>query len=402
MFYVFTTTLELTSETTLPLLLIPLGCATFIFGVLCVFIKLTEESAATWMGAFIKLIVGGLIFVLSASKLSDIARKQEKERGNKPNTESAPSSTVVPTSESVPSSTVVPTSESAPSSTVVPTSDPVPSSDPVPPSFTATPTPSPEAVPEPRETLNIPWDIIGLVALTIFVLCLIGFIVTRLISKIITARNTRTKLQREIQRSRDTNATQLREIMATFTAESTNPVNTLKYPLYRAAEHPTNRAYVTAMMFAYKEQQALDEAIDKYFKRNPGMIFTQRFEQAVAETAKHWDMLNYQAKKIGSPLLSFTTQRKATNLLERALDESNYAPERDAAMSRLIQLLNDARTQLHSHNSDNAVLIDVILDTITDAHNNGNTLLAPNALRELTAIADAQTQRDLNLPALTA
>ena len=103
--------------------------------------------------------------------------------------------------------------------------------------------------------------------------------------------------------------------------------------------------------------------------------------------------------------MSFTTQRKAHNLLERALDESNYAPERDAAMSRLIQLLNDARTQLHNSNgdnSDNAVLIDVILDTITNAQNNGNKLCAPDALRELTAAADAKTQHDLNLPALTA
>ena len=241
-----------------------------------------------------------------------------------------------------------------------------------------------------------------LIRLSVF---LIVFIIVLIARKATTAHNTRRKLQREIQRIRDTNATQLREIMAAFTAESTNPINTLKYPLYRAAAHPTNRAYVTAMMFAYKEQQALDEAIDKYFKRNPGMIFTQRFEQAVAETAKHWDMLNYQAKKIGSPLLSFTTQRKANNLLERALDESNYAPERDAAMSRLIQLLNDARTQLRSHNgdnSDNAVLVDVILDTLTDAQRNSNTLLAPEALRELTAIADAKTQQDLNLPALTA
>ena len=259
--------------------------------------------------------------------------------------------------------------------------------------------PTTAPIPETSDTSS---DIIGYTLMIIAAVFLIVFIIVLIARKATTAHNTRRKLQREIQRIRDTNVTQLREIMAVFTAESTNPINTLKYPLYRAAEHPTNRAYVTAMMFAYKEQQALDEAIDKYFKRNPGMIFTQRFEQAVAETAKHWDMLNYQAKKIGSPLLSFTTQRKANNLLERALDESNYAPERDAAMSRLIQLLNDARTQLHSHNSDNAVLIDVILDTITDAQNNGNKLCAPDVLRELTAAADAKTQQDLNLPALTA
>lgn len=254
--------------------------------------------------------------------------------------------------------------------------------------------PTTTPIPETPDTSS---DIIGYTLMVIAAVFLLGFIIVLIARKAIPARNTRTKLQREIQHVRDTNATQLREIMAAFTAESTNPINTLKYPLYRAAEHPTNRAYVAAMMFAYTEQQALDKTMTKYFKHKPEMIFTHRFEKAVAETAKHWDMLNYQAKKIGSPLLSFTTQRKATNLLERALDESNYAPERDTAMSRLIQLLNDARTQLHSHNSDNAVLIDIILDTITDAQNNGNKLCAPDALRELTAAADAETQQGPNV-----
>ena len=315
-----------------------------------------------WSSIFIQFIFGITLLFFSAVKIASHSRNTDTE-----------------SSDSEPSNPEP--SNSAPTSTE--------------PSNTA-PTTAP--IPETSDTSS---DIIGYTLMIIAAVFLIVFIIVLIARKATTAHNTRRKLQREIQRIRDTNVTQLREIMAAFTAESTNPINTLKYPLYRAAEHPTNRAYVTAMMFAYKEQQALDEAIDKYFKRNPGMIFTQRFEQAVAETAKHWDMLNYQAKKIGSPLLSFTTQRKATNLLERALDESNYAPERDAAMSRLIQLLNDARTQLHSHNSDNAVLIDVILDTITDAQNNGNKLCAPDALRELTAAADAQTQQDLNLPALT-
>ena len=310
-----------------------------------------------WSSIFIQFIFGVALFLFGAIKIT-----------------SHSSNTDTKSSDSEPSN---PEPTSAEPSSTVPTTAPIP------------------------ETPDTSSDIIGYTLMIIAAVFLLGFIIVLIARKVTTAHNTRRKLQHEIQRIRDTNVTQLREIMAAFTAESTNPINTLKYPLYRAAEHPTNRAYVTAMMFAYKEQQALDEAIDKYFKRNPGMIFTQRFEQAVAETAKHWDMLNYQAKKIGSPLLSFTTQRKATNLLERALDESNYAPERDAAMSRLIQLLNDARTQLHSHNSDNAVLIDVILDTITDAQNNGNKLCAPDVLRELTAAADAQTQQDLNLPALT-
>ena len=340
--------------------LIMLSVPIIILGFFKVVHKIVSPSPIkqSWSSIFIQFIFGVTLFFFGAIKITSHSKNADTKSSDSEPSNSAPTST-------------------EPSSTV-PTTAPIP------------------------ETPDTSSDIIGYTLMIIAAVFLLGFIIVLIARKATTAHTTRTKLQHEIQRIRDTNATQLREIMAAFTAESTNPINTLKYPLYRAAEHPTNRAYVTAMMFAYKEQQALDEAIDKYFKRNPGMIFTQRFEQAVAETAKHWDMLNYQAKKIGSPLLSFTTQRKATNLLERALDESNYAPERDAAMSRLIQLLNDARTQLHSHNSDDAVLVDVILDALTDAQRNGNTLLAPNALRELTAIADAQTQRDLNLPALTA
>lgn len=216
--------------------------------------------------------------------------------------------------------------------------------------------PTTQPAPEPREPINIPWDIIGIVVLSLIALCVLGFIATLIIRKLKTARNNRVKLQREI--------------MAAFTAESTNPVNTLKYPLYRAADHPVNRAYVNAMMTAYKEQDALNAAITNNLKRKPELISTVRFEEAVQHTAERWDKLNYEAKKIGSPLIDFTTQRKANNLLKRALDEDNYATERDAAMSRLIQLLEDARTDLKSKNNDDAMLVDVTLDALSDTQRN--------------------------------
>ena len=111
-------------------------------------------------------------------------------------------------------------------------------------------------------------------------LFLIGFILVLIARKAIAAHKARTKLQRQIQHSRDTNAAQLREIMTAFTTESTNPDNILKYQLYADAEHPTNRAYVAAMMFAYKEQQVLDEAIAKYLKHKPEMISTHQIGRA--------------------------------------------------------------------------------------------------------------------------
>ena len=326
MFYVFTTTLELTPETALPLLLIPIGFATFMFGVLCVFIKLAGGSAATWTGAFIKLIVGGLIFVLSASTLSDIARKQEKERENKPNTESAPSSTVVPTSDAEPSN-------SAPSST-----EP-----------TITLTSDIHGLHEPLNTSSDS-DIIGYTLMVIAALFLIGFVLVLIARKATATRKARTKLQRQIQHSRDTNAAQLREIMTAFTTESTNPANILKYQLYADAEHPTNRAYVTAMMFAYKEQQDLDEAIAKYFKRKPEMISTHRFEKAVAETAKCWDMLNAAQKKAQRLItrqreVQQEAQQKAQRVVQRYVSLLQPLQSRIQEIDEIFNAAADAETQ---------------------------------------------------------
>lgn len=351
-----------------------------VFGIFAIVRKLMAPSYAntgSWTSPIIHLVFGNALFFAGITTMRSQMTKNDDDSSSGASSDTASSS-------AAPSSTTPP-SETAPSNTAIPSPEP-----------THTP------APEPREPLNIPWDIIGLVIVVLIALCLVGFIVSRLVRKITSARNTRITLQREIQHVRDTHAATLRKIMAAFTAESTNPVNTLKYPLYRAADHPINRAYVNAMMAAYNEQDALDAAIAQYFKRKPEMISTKHFEDAVSKTAQCWDTLNYEAKKIGSPLISFTTQRKANNLLKRALDEDNYAAEREAAMSRLIQLLEDARSDLKANNDDNAVLVDVMLDALTDAQRNGNTLLAPDALRELTAVADTATQQNLNLPALTA
>ena len=191
-------------------------------------------------------------------------------------------------------------------------------------------------------------------------LFLIGFVLVLIARKATATRKARTKLQRQIQHSRDTNAAQLREIMTAFTTESTNPTNILKYQLYVDVEHPTNRAYVTAMMFAYTEQQALDEAIAKYFKRNPEMISTHRFEQAVTETAKCWDMLN-------------EVQQEAQRLITRQREAQQRAQQK---AQRVVQRYVSSLQSLQSRIQE----IDEIFN----------------------AAADAQTQQDLNLPALTA
>ena len=177
-------------------------------------------------------------------------------------------------------------------------------------------------------------------------LFLIGFILVLIARRAIVVRKARTKLQRQIQHSRDTNAAQLREIMTAFTTESTNPANILKYQLYADAEHPTNRAYVTAMMFAYTEQQALDEAIAKYFKHKPEMISTHRFEKAVAETAKHWDMLN-EAQQEAQRLITRQreAQQKAQRVVQRYVSLLQPLQSRIQEIDEIFSAAADAETQ---------------------------------------------------------
>ena len=181
-------------------------------------------------------------------------------------------------------------------------------------------------------------------------LFLIGFILVLIARKATATRKARTKLQRQIQHSRDTNAAQLREIMTAFTTESTNPANIMKYTLYTDVEHPTNRAYVTAMMLAYKEQQDLDEAIAKYFKHKPEMISTHRFEKAVAETAKCWDMLN-EAQQEAQRLITRQreaqqkAQQKAQRVVERYVSSLQSLQSRIQEIDEIFNAAADAETQ---------------------------------------------------------
>lgn len=203
--------------------------------------------------------------------------------------------------------------------------------------------PTTTPIPETPDTSS---DIIGYALMIIAAVFLISFIIVLIAHKATTAHNTRTKLQRQIQHSRDTNVTQLREIMTAFTAESTNPTNIMKYTLYTDVEHPTNRAYVTAMMFAYTEQQALDEAIAKYFKHKPEMISTHRFEKAVAETAKCWDTLN-EAQQEAQRLITRQreAQQKAQRVVQRYVSSLQSLQSRIQEIDEIFNAAADAETQ---------------------------------------------------------
>ena len=263
------------------LYLIPImiGISFIIFSLYQAMNKVISSSRiqAAWSGVFIQFIFGCTLLYFGAAKLISHPKKAD----------TAPSSTAP--SDTAPSST---------EPTIALTSE----------------------IHELHEPLNTSSDsdIIGYTLMIIAALFLIGFIIVLIARKAIIARKSRTKLQHEIQHSRDTNAAQLREIMTAFTTESTNPTNILKYQPYADVEHSANRAFVASMMFAYKEQQALDKAIAKYFKHKPEMIFTHRFEKAVAKTAKCWDMLN-AAQKEAQRLITRQreAQQKAQDVVQR-------------------------------------------------------------------------------------
>lgn len=260
-----------------------------------------------WSVIFIQFIFGCTLLYFGAAKL--ISRSKNADTKSSDSEPSNPEP-----SNSAPSGT-------EPSSTV-PTTAPIP------------------------ETPDTSSDIIGYTLMIIAAVFLLGFIIVLIARKAIAARKTRTKLQREIQRIRDTNAAQLREIMTAFTTESTNPANILKYQFYANAEHPANRAFVTAMMFAYKEQQALDEAIDKYFKHKPEMISTHRFEKAVAETAKCWDMLN-EAQQEAQRLITRQreAQQKAQRVVQRYVSSLQSLQSRIQEIDEIFNAAADAETQ---------------------------------------------------------
>ena len=270
---------------------------------------------AAWSGVFIQFIFGCTLLYFGAAKLISHPKKAD----------TAPSSTAP--SDTAPSDTAP--SDTAPSSTE--------------PTIALT-----SEIHELHEPLNTSSDsdIIRYTLMIIAALFLIGFILVLIARKAIVAHKARTKLQRQIQHSRDTNVTQLREIMTAFTTESTNPANILKYQLYADAEHPANRAYVTSMMFAYKEQQDLDEAIAKYFKHNPEMISTHRFEKAVAETAKCWDMLN-EAQQEAQRLITRQreAQQKAQRVVQRYVSSLQSLQSRIQEIDEIFNAAADAETQ---------------------------------------------------------
>lgn len=252
------------------------------------------------------------------------------------------------------------------------------------------PKPEPEPAPEPID-INLPdinWSLVGIVIASIAGIILAMLIIVALIRRTKDARTTKQQLRDEITHIRATAGERLSTIMSEFTDITIDPVTVLKYPLYLAHDHRLNREFVDAMMAAYTEQNALDTAIAEYLDSNPSRINAERFDTAVAATEDAWRRLNYEAKRITSPLLPLGLGDRAAKLLDRALDEHNYVEERTRAMDKLIDMLRDARTQLHDR--DERMYIDVALGTLDQAKRAGNVLVPPKATQQLINISNAE------------
>lgn len=255
-----------------------------------------------------------------------------------------------------------------------------------PPEPTTEPVPSPEPAPTPQpapEPIDINWELIGHIALIIAgVIAAIAVIATAIyVSTILMRKRKRNKLTYEELTARfDHQCTRLADTMAAFSAATVDPISVIRYPLYLTSNHPLNRNFVDAMMNTYAEQEALEARIASTNPRDAGAIDIEHFIGLVNDTVNLWSELDYEAKKVGSPLLPLDLEERAQKLLALATDETNYTSERKQAMDRLITLLTDARATLRG---EDAVLVDAMCATLRDAQHASNTLVAPHRMREL-------------------
>ena len=252
------------------------------------------------------------------------------------------------------------------------------------------PDPEPQPAPEPID-INLPdinWSLVGIVVASIAGIIITVLIIAALVRRTKDARATKQQLRDEITHIRTTAGERLSAIMSEFTDITIDPVTVLKYPLYLAHDHRLNREFVDTMMAAYTEQNALDAAIAEHLDSNPSRINAERFDIAVATTADVWRRLNYEAKRITSPLLPLGLNDRAAKLLDRALDEHNYIEERTRAMDKLIDMLNDTRAQLHDPNE--RMVIGVTLDALDQAKHAGNVLVPPKGTQQLIDISNAE------------
>lgn len=237
----------------------------------------------------------------------------------------------------------------------------------------------PESKPEPESThTNVDIDQISNILFAGLVLTTLTIGTINLIGRNKRNKQAHAELQKRFEFQRE----RLSDVMAKFTAATLDPSAVTRYPLYRASEHPLNRNFVDTMMNAYAEEAALEARIASSNPRNVENISLQHFTELVGDTESFWEELDYEAKRIGSPLLPLDLEERAHKLLVLATDETSYTAEREQAMNRLITLLTDARSQLHG---EDAMLVDAMLTAATDAKRAGNVLTAPERMRELTA-----------------
>lgn len=192
---------------------------------------------------------------------------------------------------------------------------------------TATTTPSPTAGPQDQaDPVNIPWGSIGIGSIIAIILLVIA------VRALLKARSNRraakeqaSQAAAELQGRWERITERMARINDVYLTSETDPITVLERPLIRDVSYELTRRFHTALAdatAAVQRRTDIDYATTK-----------------VTDTEAAWASLWSSAGTIGLPGVSPSDRRRARSLLDRILDESVDAPEREAARRKLDDIL---------------------------------------------------------------
>lgn len=197
---------------------------------------------------------------------------------------------------------------------------------------TATTTPSPTSGPQDQvDPVNIPWGSIGLGVL-IFIAVILLVLAARALWQLRTRRRAAKDKDRqdaaELQGRWERIDERMAKINDVYLTAETDPITVLERPLIRDVSYELTRNFHTALADA---TAALQRRTDIAYATSK-----------VNDTEAAWASLWSTAGTIGLPGVSPSDRRRARSLLDRILDESVDAPEREAARRKIDDILNSS------------------------------------------------------------
>lgn len=211
-----------------------------------------------------------------------------------------------------------------------------------------------EPAPPTSETssTDIDWGLIGLIAL-ITIGALIALAIIALIVRAGWKAHTRRRDARQLAAAeaaeldgRWNQITQrLGKVQNAYTTAETDPRTVLERPIIRDVDYAATRNFHNALSDA-------DAAVERHYDLDYATSAVDAAEAA-------WSTLWSTAEKIGIPGVSTADKRRAHNLLNRVLDPSVDAPEREAARRKLDNIIADSEL--------NATTTTAVTTAITDS-----------------------------------